>query len=52
MVDYLVIAKAEVLSEKAHRILSKYTKFTNYDDENAPETVKQIEADLSVFAKK
>ncbi len=29
MVGYLVIAKAEILSEKSNRILSKYAKFTN-----------------------
>ena len=28
MVDYSVIAKAEVLSEKAHNILAKYAKYT------------------------
>lgn len=52
MVDYFVIAKAEVLSEKAHGILAKYAKYTNYDEIGTPEAIIDIENSLALLAKK
>ncbi len=52
MVDYFVIAKAEVLSEKAHGILAKYAKYTNYDETGTPEAIIDIENSLARFASK
>lgn len=52
MVDYFVVAKAEVLSEKAHRILAKYAQYTNYDDKNTPEAIIDIEKSLALLASK
>lgn len=52
MVDYFVIAKAEVLSERAHGILAKYAKYTNYDEKNIPEAIIDIENNLAFLAKK
>ncbi len=52
MVDYFVIAKAEVLSEKAHGILAKYAKYTNYDEIGTPEAIIDIENSLAILAKK
>ena len=51
MVDYFVIAKAEVLSEKAHHILAKYAKYTNYDDEGTPQAIIDIENSLALLSK-
>lgn len=52
MVDYFVIAKAEVLSERAHGILAKYAKYTNYDEKSTPEVIIDIENSLALLAKK
>ena len=52
MVDYSVIAKAEVLSEKAHHILAKYARYTNYDEEGTPEAIIEIENSLALLSKK
>ena len=52
MVDYFVIAKAEVLSEKAHGILAKYAKYTNYDEIGTPEAIIDIEKSLALLASK
>lgn len=52
MVDYFVVAKAEVLSERAHGILAKYAKYTNYNEKNTPEAIIDIENSLALLAKK
>ncbi len=52
MVDYSVIAKAEVLSEKAHNILAKYAKYTNYDEEGTPQAIIDIENSLALLSQK
>lgn len=49
--DYFVTAKAEVLSEKAHGILAKYAKYTNYNAENTPEAIIDIENKVALLAK-
>ncbi|MDD6488286.1 MAG: hypothetical protein PUG48_00510 [Clostridia bacterium] len=52
MPNYLITAQAEVLYEKAHRILAKYMWFEINNKETCPQCIKSIVIDLSAFAKK
>lgn len=53
MVDYMISAQAEVLYEKAHSVLAKYARYTDYGNKkNYPQCIDSMELDIVALAKK
>lgn len=52
MVDYMITAQAEVLSEKAYHILAKYSRITNDKEREYPCCLEDMKVDIVKLAKR